>query len=89
MKLNEVTAEFDKRLGSCCDRMTNAWNERETMMNGIVARIIHFQVRAWLPLFAYFCLFAHQITFVCSPPLSIYLSTSYLSIYRWPCLAVG
>eukprot|EP00752_Nemacystus_decipiens_P005739 g5192.t2 len=43
VKLNEVTAEFDKRLGSCCDKMTNAWNEREKMMNGIVARIIHFQ----------------------------------------------
>ena len=45
VKLNEVTAEFDKRLGSCCDRMTQAWDEREKMMNGIVARIIHFQVR--------------------------------------------
>eukprot|EP00903_Cladosiphon_okamuranus_P009937 g9433.t1 len=43
VKLNEVTAEFDKRLGSCCDRMTQAWDEREKMMNGIVARIIHFQ----------------------------------------------
>ena len=49
MKLNEVTAEFDKRLGSCCDRMTRAWDEREKMMNGIVARIIHFQVRPSLP----------------------------------------
>ncbi|CAM9739242.1 unnamed protein product [Scytosiphon promiscuus] len=42
-KLNDVTKEFDKRLSLCCDRMTAAWDEREKMMNGIVARIIHFQ----------------------------------------------
>lgn len=45
-KLNEVTKEFDKRLNHCCDRMTKAWEEREMMMNGIVARIVHFQVSA-------------------------------------------
>lgn len=39
-----MTKEFDKRLSLCCDRMTNAWDEREKMMNGIVARIVHFQV---------------------------------------------
>lgn len=43
-KLNEVTVEFDKKLSSCCNRMTRAWEDREKMMNGIVARIVHFQV---------------------------------------------
>ncbi|CBJ32191.1 conserved unknown protein [Ectocarpus siliculosus] len=42
-KLNEVTVEFDKKLSSCCNRMTRAWEDREKMMNGIVARIVHFQ----------------------------------------------
>ncbi|CAN0513412.1 unnamed protein product, partial [Ectocarpus sp. 12 AP-2014] len=42
-KLNEVTVEFDKKLSSCCNRMTRAWDDREKMMNGIVARIVHFQ----------------------------------------------
>lgn len=36
--------EFDKKLSSCCNRMTRAWEDREKMMNGIVARIVHFQV---------------------------------------------
>ncbi|CAM9481402.1 unnamed protein product [Pylaiella littoralis] len=43
VKLNQVTAEYNKRLRSCCGRMTQAWEERGKMMNGIVARIIHFQ----------------------------------------------
>lgn len=43
-KLNDVTKEFDKRLSLCCDAMTKAWDEREKLMNGIVARIVHFQV---------------------------------------------
>lgn len=64
VKLNEVTAEFDKRLSSCCDQMTKAWDEREKMMNGIVARIIHFQVggRARFPrLFLLVCCAQHFV----------------------------
>lgn len=44
MKLNEVTAEYEKSLQRSCEGMENAWDDRLRMMNNIVARIINFQV---------------------------------------------
>ena len=44
MKLNEVTAEYEKILQRSCEGMENAWDDRLRMMNNIVARIINFQV---------------------------------------------
>ncbi|CAN0190594.1 unnamed protein product, partial [Laminaria digitata] len=43
MKLNEVTAEYEKSLQRSCEGMENAWDDRLRMMNNIVARIINFQ----------------------------------------------
>ena len=45
MKLNEVTAEYEKILQKSCEEMENAWDDRLRMMNNIVARIINFQVK--------------------------------------------
>ena len=55
MKLNEVTAEYEKSLQRSCEGMENAWEDRLRMMNNIVARIINFQVKNKLRLFRRSC----------------------------------
>ena len=47
LKLKQVTKEYEKARESSCQGMNKAWDNRLIMMNNIVSRIVHFQVRVF------------------------------------------